>query len=210
MARPRGSSKATGPHHRRRENLTSLSTEVLRLRFQALNLPITGNKAKLIFRLKAAVEQPCPTKQPPPGRVKKSTPKRPSRSDRDDTVPARADGVDGVSDNSSSVGSVDGLGEDDIDLTQFGLSAPQSVPPVQQPGVFSEAQMAAMQDTVRLSVEQALNSRSYLPVKPFLGTATPNTATPAPRRQRVGTPLGLLRPLDRKLEYKIMLGEYID
>ena len=49
MARLRGNSKATGPRHRRRENLTSLSTEVLRLRLHALYLPITGNKAELIF-----------------------------------------------------------------------------------------------------------------------------------------------------------------
>ncbi|XP_068730839.1 uncharacterized protein [Montipora capricornis] len=158
MARPRGSSKATRPRHRRRENLTSLSPEVLRLRLQALNLPITGSKADLISRLKAAVEKPCPTKQPPPGQVKKS----------------------------------------------------MSVPPVQQPGAFSEAQMAAIQDTVHLSVEQALNSYSYPPVERFLGTATPNTATPTPHRQGAGTPLGLHRPLDRNLEDKILRGEYID
>ena len=38
-----------------------------------------------------------------------------------------------MSDNSSSIGSVDGLDEDDVDLSQFGLSAPQSVTPVQKP-----------------------------------------------------------------------------
>ena len=78
MARPRGSSKATGPRHRCRQNVTSLSTDVLRLRLQALSLPKTGSEAELISRWKAAVEQPRPTKQPPPGRVKKSTSKKPS------------------------------------------------------------------------------------------------------------------------------------
>ena len=209
MARPRGSSKAPRPRHRRRENLPSLSTEVLRLRLQALNLPITGGKAELISRLKAAVEQPRPTKQPPPGRVRKATSKKSSRSDRD-PVTARANGVDEVSDNSSSAGSVDDLAEDDENLSQFGLSVPQSVTPVQKSGAFSEAQMAAIQDTVRLSVEQALNSRSYLPVEPFLGTSTPNTETPTPHRQGTGSPLGLHRPLDRNLEDKILRGEYID
>ena len=97
MAHPRGSSKAPRPRHRRRENLTSLSTEVLRLRLQALNLPITGSKAELISRLKAAVEQPRPTKQPLPSRVRKSMSKKSSRSDRD-PVTARADGVNEVSD----------------------------------------------------------------------------------------------------------------
>ena len=282
MARPRGSSKAPRPRHRRRENLPSLSTEVLRLRLQALNLPITGGKAELTSRLKAAVEQPRPTKQPPPGRVRKPTSEKSSCSDRD-PVTARADGVDEVSDNSSSAGSVDDLAEDvkqsyltsitrnsnstdkpevdgalillpplhqcsvlrvfkatklygkersrnkdarsgnqtqdllhqgraltDCAILAFGLSTPQSVTPVQKPGAFSEAQMAAIQDTVRLSVEQALNSRSYLPVEPFLGTSTPNTETPTPHRQGAGSPLGLHRPLDRNLEDKILRGEYID
>ena len=70
--------------------------------------------------------------------------------------------------------------------------------------------MAAIQDTVHLSVEQALNSRSYQPVEPFLGTAMPNTATPVPHRQGAGTPLGLHRPLVRNLENKIVRGEHVD
>ena len=132
MAPPHGSSKATQPCHRRRENLTSLLTEVLRPRLQALNLPITGRKAKLISRLKEAVEQPCPIKQPPPSQVKKSRSKKPSRSDCD-PVTAWADTVDNMSNNSSSIGSVDGLDEDDVDLSQFRLSVPQSVTPVHSP-----------------------------------------------------------------------------
>ena len=50
MAHLRGNSKATGPRHRRRENLTSLSTKVLRVRLYALYLSITGNKVELISR----------------------------------------------------------------------------------------------------------------------------------------------------------------
>ena len=119
-----GSSKATGPCHRRQENLTSLLMEVLRLRLHALNLPITGSKAELICRLTSAVEQ--------------------LRADR---LSQRLERLD-------------------IDLSQFGLSAPQSVPPIQEMGAFSEAQIAAIQDTVRLSVKQSLNSHSNLPVVP--------------------------------------------
>ena len=52
MARPRASSKPR--KSRGSENLTSLSEEVLRLRLQALNLPITGSKAVLVRRFKAA------------------------------------------------------------------------------------------------------------------------------------------------------------
>ena len=51
MARPRVSSKPGKSHGS--ENLTSLSEEVLRLRLQALNLPISGSKAVLVRRLKA-------------------------------------------------------------------------------------------------------------------------------------------------------------
>lgn len=52
MARPRASSKPC--KSRGSENLTSLYEEVLRLRLQALNLPITGSKAVSVRRLKAA------------------------------------------------------------------------------------------------------------------------------------------------------------
>ena len=51
MARPRLSSKPG--KSRGSENLTSLSEEVLRLRLQALNLPISGSKAVLVRQLKA-------------------------------------------------------------------------------------------------------------------------------------------------------------
>ena len=105
---------------------------------------------------------------------------------------------------------MDGLDEDNINPSQFRLSAPQGVTPVQQVSAFSEAQRATIQDTIRLSVEQALNSLLYLPVKPSLGTAMLNTATPAPGRQGPTTPLGLHQPLDRNLEHKIMHGEYMD
>ena len=53
MARPLGARKpqACNRHPRRtenREHLTSLTSEVLRLRLQALNLPISGSKAQLV------------------------------------------------------------------------------------------------------------------------------------------------------------------
>ena len=51
MARPRKSSKKV-PH--RQADLSNLSTEVLRLRLQAQNLPITGSRSQLIRTLRAA------------------------------------------------------------------------------------------------------------------------------------------------------------
>ena len=178
MARPRRSLKAASSRNRRTENLASLSSEVLRLHLQALNLPITASKAELLFRLKAAVQQPHPSTQPPPGRVHKSnhTARKPPKSDRTDT--SRADRVaEEASDDSSLVSSVDGLEEDDIDLSQFRLPASQNTPTAQQPCPFSDAQMAAIQDTVRLSMEQAFNSYSFSSAEPFAGTVLPTTTT---------------------------------
>ena len=208
MARPRGTRKVASACQRRQENLASLSTEVLRLRLQAANLPLTGSKAEMISRLKAAI-QPRPSQPPSSGRVQKriarstkATETRPRRAD-----PTNADRVlDDASDKSSSVGSVDDFEEDDVDLASFGLSAPQRAPTDSQPGPFTDAQMAAIQDTVRLSLEQAINGRSC----PSTETPPPTTLTPSPRRQGAATPLGLHRPLDRNLEDKILRGEYVD
>ena len=54
MVRPRStsSSKRTSAQH---ENLSALSSEVLKLRLQALNLPITGSRGQLLARLKKAL-----------------------------------------------------------------------------------------------------------------------------------------------------------
>lgn len=212
MARSRGTQKVASARQRRQENLTSLSTEVLRLRLQAANLPITGSKAEMITRLTAAV-QPRTSQPPSSGRVQKRTAKRkrttatrPRRAD-----PSNADRVlDDASDRTSSVGSVDGLEEDDVDLAPLALSSPQRAPTNSQPGPFTDAQMAAIQDTVRLSLEQAINSRSCPPVDPYSSPPTPITSSPASRRQGAATPLGLHRPLDRNLEDKILRGEYVD
>ena len=70
--------------------------------------------------------------------------------------------------------------------------------------------MAAIQDTVRLSLEQAINSCLSPSVEPFSSPPTPITPTPAPQRQGAATPLGLHRPLDRNLEDKILRGAYVD
>ena len=207
MARRRGTQKVASVRQRRQENLASLSTEVLRLRLQAANLPVTGSKAEMISRLKAAVQPPSSGRvQKRTTRSKRITATRPRRADR-----TNADRVlDDASDQSSSEGSVDGLEKDNVDLASFGLSAPHRAPTDSQPGPFTDAQMAAIQNTVRLSLEQVINSQSSPSVEPFSSPPTPSTSTPAPRRQGAATPLGLHRPLDRNLEDKILRGEYVD
>ena len=54
MVRPRSmsSGKRTSAQ---RENLSALSSEVLKFRLQALNLPITGSRGQLLARLKKAL-----------------------------------------------------------------------------------------------------------------------------------------------------------
>jgi len=64
MARPRGNRNVANSRQQRQDNLASLSTEVLHLWLQALNLPITGSKAELVSRLKGAVQGPRPANQP--------------------------------------------------------------------------------------------------------------------------------------------------
>ena len=127
MARRHGTQKVASVCQRHQENLASLSTEVLRLRLQAANLPITGSKAEMISRLKAAI-QSRPFQLPSSGRVQKRT----ARSKRiSATCPRRADPtntdtvLDDAGDQSLLEGSDNSLEEDDVDLASFGLSAPQ-------------------------------------------------------------------------------------
>ena len=65
MARPRVSKRSASGPTTRKENFSSLSTEVRRLRLQALKLPITGSRTQLISSLKKAVTSPSsrPAKQ---------------------------------------------------------------------------------------------------------------------------------------------------
>ena len=73
MARPRGNQNVANTRQQRLDNIATLSTEVLRIRFQALNLPTTGSKAELVSRLKGAVHGPHPASQLRNGRVQRRT-----------------------------------------------------------------------------------------------------------------------------------------
>ena len=70
MARPRRTiSHSNRASSRGEQDLSALSSEVLKLRLQALNLPITGSKGQLLNRLKRAL----------PGQVATSTTAQPKR-----------------------------------------------------------------------------------------------------------------------------------
>ena len=70
MTRPRGTLEAATGFARKQENLSSLSTEVLRPCLQALNLTITGGKTDLVSRLQA-VQHPCAATRTKPGCIQK-------------------------------------------------------------------------------------------------------------------------------------------
>ena len=102
----------------------------------------------------------------------------------------------------SSVADLDDL----LDFPPPGFRADQETSPSSQP--FTETQMAAIQDTVRSSLEQALQSFPFQPT--YLANATPATTKLPQCRPGAATPLGLTRPLDKSLTDKILRGEYID
>lgn len=129
MARTRGAPQANNGRQRRQENLASLSAEVLRLRLQSLNLPITGSKAELVHRLKAATQRPRADNPPPAGRVDKRTARkravRPVRTrtltqvvNNDALLADHNDARDDVNDDASSAASEDDLDEP-LDVTSI-------------------------------------------------------------------------------------------
>ena len=196
MARPRSkSSMAT-----RTADFKNLSSEVLRLRLQSLNLPITGSRTCLVERLRVATNS-APAATPgrsrgraQNGRVPKEKPLASNvrvRPRPQPNVPAeqavdvetRSSDEDEQSDMNSAV---DELFED---------FAPQ----VPKDAVFSPAQMSAIQETVSTSVNEALRlfhnheAQARFP---------DDLRTPGPRMPNTATPLGLHRPLEKSLEDK--------
>ena len=73
MARPRRTiSHSNRASSQGEKDLSALSSEVLKLRLQALNFPITGSKGQLLNRLKRAL----------PGKVATSTTAQPKRASK--------------------------------------------------------------------------------------------------------------------------------
>ena len=103
-------------------------------------------------------------------------------------------------DESSSVAS---LGDLDEIMEEF---SSDDLPDLVQAGPFTIAQLAAIQDTVRSSLEQALQSFPW-----SLGhDQQPGTFNTLHRRPGSAAPVGLNSPLEQNLQDKILQGEYID
>ncbi|KAL9958523.1 hypothetical protein ACROYT_G035550 [Oculina patagonica] len=213
MARPRGA-KPNGcrPCRAENENFAKLTSEVLRLRLQALNLPITGSKAQMVKRLKAAL-QPQQAQMENPGRVRKRKAntrvvrerrdKQPNPTNQpDERDPTRAGAVDEVDDDFCSVSSVKDIVDPlDIDDPLAEVTLEET-----QPAPFTASQLATIRETVQRSITEALQQS---PPQPHHGLAvSPSLVTP--RRPGAATPLGLQHPVDKNTEDKILRGEYLD
>ena len=174
--------------------MSSLSREVLQLRLQALNLPITGSKQQLLSRLNAALQQPSPNAdRTASSRVMKASkrPRRASQQEREQSSDVESNkefAVDELDDGASSIG---------------GLVVDNTPTPALP---FTDGQLRVLQHTVELSVEQALRGTRDQSGDP----TAPQTSSVFPRPVGTATRLGLHRPLDRSLEDKILRGEYID
>ena len=215
MARPRGAPKPQARNHRprhpeNRENLASLTLQVLRLRLQALNLPITGSKVQLVKCLEKAsqlTQRPLARTRKQAGRVCKGKGKsrvvRPAVAQPDPITEDIAEATD----DSSSVSSQDALDMPlDVDPVK------QSVLPDSQTP-FTTEQLAAIQQTVQQSVAEAMYShRSQVvpdTIQPFHPFPAASSGPPH-GRSGAATPLGFQRALEKSTEDKILRGEYID
>ncbi|XP_068725526.1 uncharacterized protein [Montipora capricornis] len=200
----------------KKEDLSKLSSEVLQLRLQALNLPITGSKAQLAARLATALfgnpstavargKKPSPTaKKATSGRRRSSskavraraTSNNPVQTAPNTFAPAHVrdieDSAQSDEDSSSSIGEL-------FDHPATPVENPDGSTPL------SLAQRAAIEEIVAETVSNAFEA--------FRTPARPESSPQAvlrPRTPGMASPLGLSRPVDRNLEDRILRGEYVD
>jgi len=205
MARPR-SQPATS---RESTDLSKLSSEVLRLRLQQMNLPVTGNHARLVERLRSAnrTRQLSATtrNKRADGRVAKRSSTSSKRSQAARSLNRQSATSDLASEPHDLDQVLDHFPEEEesapsdllVDLNADPMESIES-----SDAVFTPAQLAAIQDTVSSTVQAAFHD--VIPPAPAF------FSTPSPRVSPVAPPNGLNRPLDKALEDKILRGEYVD
>ena len=196
MARPR--KQVSNGRPRKQNDLASLSTKVLRLCLQALNLPITGGKATLIPRLNLAIgtKQPRSTSNSQAGHIQMKRLAPRSRPVRATLTAAPAESstkqanLENPGDDSSNV-----MSGGDIDEIMEEFSSDDSPDPVQV-GPFTAAQLPAIQDTIRSLLDQSLQSFPW-----SLGhDQQPGTFNTLHRRPGSASAVGLDRPLEQNLQ----------
>ena len=189
--------------------LSSLTSEVLRLRLQALSLPIDGSRQQLISRLKAALTH---TNRPARATANRATkPSRHTRRAKSSNAqkrvnPSAEDPTESADENRSADEDNAMLLDDGASSLDDLMSETSNAAPKSPASPFSDDQLRVLQHTVELSIEQALrNVRGQPDVPPAIPHALPSS-----RPAGTASPLGLHRPLDRSLEDKILRGEYVD
>lgn len=202
MARPRSKSSKTT----RTDELKNLSSEVLRLRLQNLNLPITGSRSRLLERLRLATNSaPAATQRRPKGRLQNGRVRKNTSAASNVPVRPRPQPNIPAEQADTETHSSDEDGRSDVDSAVEELLE-DFEPEVPQDAVFSPAQMSAIQETVSTSITEALRVFNNHEAQARFS----DLRTPSPRTLNTATPLGLHRPLDKSLEDKILRGEYID
>ena len=209
MARPRRtishSNRASSPGE---QDLSALSSEVLKLRLQALNFPITGSKGQLLNRLKRAL----------PGKVATSTTAQPKRASKvkarkgrpsTRTTTATRRSSESLSANLDNVNNEDNAPLDRASLSSIDEMIESDPEPdesnFQQNTGFSQTLRAAIEAIVTDSVRSAVTTLQTSPAA-HLPSASPQNLF----RPGMASPLGLSRPVDNTLEDKILWGEYVD
>ena len=215
MVRPRAALN-TNRSSAQREDLAVLSSEVLKLRLQALNLPITGSKGQLLTRLKKALLVNTGSERTrgrtTRGKIGKTPQRRTpctaaNRQSAGHTAGHSALSVEmhehaqepedsALSDNASSSSLEEMFGQDDPEDPEEPVSTAQQS--------LSPAQRTAIEAIVSASVSNALvafRTPEGGHVSPPLGQGS---CTPG-----MASPLGLTRPVDRHLEDKILRGECV-
>ena len=185
MARPRSKPSKTT----RTDDLKNLSSEVLCLRLQNLNLPINGSRARLLERLRLATNSATAATQPrsrghlQSGRVQKTKSSASNKRVRPRPQPnvpaAQADAETHSSDED---------GGSDVDSAVEEELLEDLLPEVLQDAVFSPAQMSAIQETVSTSVTEALRVFNNQEAQ---ARFSDDLRTPSPRTLNTATPLGL-------------------
>ena len=187
----------------KKEDLSKLSSEVLQLRLQALNLPITGSKAQLAARLATALFG-NPSNAVARGKTlsptaKKAIPRR--RRSSSNAVRARATSNNPVQ-TAPNRDIEDSAQSDEDSSSSIGELFDHPATPVENPDgstPLSLAQRAAIEQIVAETVSNAFEA-FRTPERP---ESSPQ-ATLRPRIPGMASPLGLSRPVDRNLEDRIL------
>ena len=207
MVRPRSSSSANRTSTQC-ENLSALSSGVLKLRLQALNLPITGSRGQLLARLEKAL----------PGNTSKTsvrTQKKTSlgtkavqtrhhranqatdRQQSAQTANRASSRAELHKDESEDNALSDEASSSSID-EMFERDKPEP-PASQSQTTLSSAQRAAIEEIVAESISNALVALRAPESSPVLPPADQHPRTPG-----MASPLGLSRPVECNLEEKIL------